>query len=494
MTGKGSPPPPSSTPDCTYSKDGTLATCTTKDDSLKLVELVEAYKQGGKWKQSWVSARRQFINLDDKVDVANDHPEFGRAVWHKARLEWVSGDKTRSLKGKNIFWYAEADKANNAMLKKKQKGSFDNAGGGKDKKKSSTDKDGWTKPVPYHLSLYGADKFTVFATLDSGYKGGMKAGPYEVWRKFWFKVSEMSDRTGMGTAYILPPTVIADLSKGYEKAKIEISEKGPRGFIPHEGNLPPSASNGAPTNAMQKLGKAHFGKDDLIPFKCHLMTCDYAGAKTQPKSAKTKMTGSTWTTPDWYFLWPHGKARSWKLEAKYKDGKVWKDIPDANLNPQPFPTQPGYQQVEIDFTGGPVAPSAKTPVDVKFKLKCTRQDSFALGWGGGTPHILLCMGLNEDITLPAKRDPTMSNTTVHETGHALGLVNMLPTKAGAHNAFETKVKKNKSHCNEPAGNCVMHWQVVAPYPTTFHSTGGKGCNEHLRTQDFSRKVMKPLWK
>jgi len=485
MTGSGSPPLPSSTPDCTYSKDGTTATCTTKDDSLKLVELVEVYKQGGKWKQCLVGARNQFINLDEKVDEANDHPEFGRPVWLKARLQWVSGDKTRSLAGKNIYWYAEGDKANNAMLKKKQKGSFDKAGGGKDKKKSSTDKDGWIKPVPYHLSLYGGDKFDVFATLDSGYKGGMKAGPYTVWRKFWFKVSEMDDRSGVGS-YILPATVTADLAKGYEKAKIEFSEKGPRGTIPHEGN--------PPTSAIDKMGKTHFGKDDLIPFKCHLMTCDYAGQKTKPTKAKSKLTGATWTTPTEYLLWPHGKALSWKLEAKYKDGKVWKDIPAANLNPQRNATRPGYQKVEIDFSAGPVAPSAKAPVDVKLKLKCTRWDSFALGWGGGRAHILLCMGVNEDITLPADRDPTLRSTTVHETGHALGLVNMPPTKAGAHNAFETKDKKHSKHCNQPAGNCTMFYQVTSPYPTTFHSIGGKGCNEHLRTQDFSRSVMKPLWK
>jgi hypothetical protein len=488
MAGKGSPPAPSSTPDCTYSKDGTTATCKYKDDSLQLVELVEVYKQAGKWKQRPVDSRRQFINLDDKVDAANDHPEFGRAVWLKARLQWVSGDKTRSLAGKNIYWYAEADKANNATLKTKQKGSFEKAGGGKDKKKSPTDKDGWTKPVPYYQSLYGADKSSVYATLDGGYKGGMKAGPYEVWRKFWFKVSEMEDRTGMGTSYILPATVPADLIKGYEKAKIEFSEKGPRGTIPHQGN--------PPTSAIDKMGKTHFGKDDLIPFKCHLMTCDYAGQKTKPVPAKSKMTGPTWTTPNEHLLWPHGKAMSWKLEAKYKQGKAWKDIPDVNLNLQPNPTRPGYQKVEIDFSkpGSPVTPSPKAMVDVKLKLKCTRWESFALGWGGGRAHIMLCMGVNEDLTEPTDRDPTISSTTVHEIGHALGLVNMPPTKAGAHNAFETKDKKHKKHCSQPAGNCVMYYQVVAPYPTTFHSIGGKGCNEHLRTQDFSRSVMKPLWK
>ncbi|MCJ7602701.1 MAG: hypothetical protein MUO63_14530 [Desulfobulbaceae bacterium] len=487
MTGKGSPPPPSSTPDCTTSKDGLILTCTTKDDSVQLVELVEMYKNKGAWKQAPVAGRRQFINLDEKVDAANDHPEFGRPVWLKARLQWVSGDKTRSLAGKNIYWYAKPDKANNAMLKKKQKGSLDSAGGGKDKKKLSTDKDGWTKPIPYYLSLYGGDKFDIYATIDSGYKGGMKAGAYTVWRKFWFQVSEMDDRSG-GGLFGLPGTVTTDLVAGYEKAKIEFSEKGPRGKIPHKGNTPKSA--------ISKLGKTHFVKDDLVPFKCHLMTCDYGGQTTKIMKAKDKFTAAKWTSPDSYFLWPHDGPLSWKVEAKYKDGKAWKNIPDANLNPQWDFTQPaGYQKLEIDFSkaGSPVMPSAKAPVDVKFKLKCAGPN-FYYGWGGGSAHILLCTGMVRDNEWPKDGALIQRSDAVHEIGHALGLVNMPPTKAGAHNAFETKDKKHKKHCKEPGTSCAMYWGSSTTRLTTFHSIGGNGCNEHLRTQDFSRSVMKPLWK
>jgi hypothetical protein len=486
--GKGTPPPPSATPDCTASKDGTTSTCKEKDDSVQLVDLIEVYKYQGKWKDHLRGARKQFINLDEKVDAANDHPEFGRAVWLKARLQWVSGDPARSLAGKEVYWYSNEDPANNAALTKKQKGSFDSAGGAKDKKKSTVDKDGWTKPIPFYLSLYGGDKFDIYATIDAGYKGGLKAGSYEVWRKFWFQVSEMTDRTALGTSYIVPPGVVTALVDGYDKAKIEMSEQGSRGTIPHQGNTP--------TSAIDKLGKTHFVKDDTVPFKCHLMTCDYAGQTTKSMKATTKMIANTWESPDWYLLWPHDGARSWKVEAKYKDGKAWKDIPDVNLNPLPDAGQPGYQKVEVDFSalGSPVTPSAADPVDIKLKLKCTDTKSLALGWGGGRAHILLCLGVLGDITPPADRDPTLNSTAVHETGHALGLVNMPPTKAGGHNSFETKDKKHKKHCSQPAGNCTMFWQVTAPYPTTFHSIGGSGCNEHLRTQDFSRSVMAPLWK
>lgn len=481
--GLKSVPPPSTTKDCKAPK-GMVAPCTVKDQLVELVELVEVYKKGSApdWKQGPLTARNQFINLDSKVDSKKDHPEFGRAIWLKARLQWVTGDKTRSLAGKDVYWYTEEAKTNNKKLSKDQKGSFDSAGGGLEKKATTTNKDGWTDPMPFYLSLCGGDKFTLYATTDKGYKSGKKAGPYTVWRKFWFQVSEMVERGGKGQ-YTLPGSVTNAIAGGYKKAKIEFSEKGPRGKIPHQGNTP--------TGDMDKLGKTHFVQDDLVPFKCHLMTCDYGGQTHEPKEVKDKLKSAAWTSPNWYLLWPHGGAMPWKLEAKYKSGKDWKDIPAAHLKTQKDASQPGYQKVSIDFSKGPVTPSAKDPVDIKLKLKCAGPNLF-LGWGGGRAHILLCTGMLRDLLVSGDRDPTQRSDTVHEMGHALGLVNMAPSAAGAHNAWHDTAHSH--HCKQPANKCAMFWQSSTTRLTTFHSTGGKGCNEHLRTQDFSRSVMQPLWK
>jgi hypothetical protein len=138
-----------------------------------------------------------------------------------------------------------------------------------------------------------------------------------------------------------------------------------------------------------------------------------------------------------------------------------------------------------------VTPSAGSPVDIDFRLKCTGPNVY-LGWGGGRTHILLCTGALRDINAAADRDPMQSSDTVHEMGHALGLVNMPPSAAGAHNAWHDTVHAN--HCTKASNECAMFWQSSTTRATTFHSTGGVGCNEHLRTQDFSRSVMKPLWK
>jgi len=488
MCGDDKTPSPSKTKDCKTPVDKTKATCKSKDDEIKLVRLREVYKHKGAWKEREVDSRRQFINLDDKVDAAKDHPEFGRAVRLKAQVQWVSGDKSRSLAGKTVYWYSKGDSANNAKLTKAQQESFDSAGAQKKKKTAPTDKDGWTQPLPFYLSLYGGDKFEVYATLDSAYKGGLKAGPYRVWRKFWFQVSEMKDRAGTGK-FAFPAQASTAITNGYKKAKIEFTEKGPRGNVPHHDNL---QVNGIPSGAtgMRDLGRKHFVKDDRVPFKCHLMTCDYAGFSTEDKPVADSLTSKTWTSPSWYKLWPHGGSLAWKIEAKYKDGKTWKDIPAAKLSSQSHGSQPGFKKVKIDFSSGPVTPSAKSPVQVKLKVKCTKGGY--LGWGGGTAQIVLCSGYVNDFIESAKRAPSQSRTSVHEIGHALGLVNMVPAAAKAHDAWEDKTHSN--HCNKKATECAMYWQNVDNRVTTFHSIGGQGCNEHLRTQDNSRSVMKPLWK
>lgn len=488
MCGDDKTPSPSKTADAKTPVDKVAKACPLQDGTIKLVALREVYKHQGKWKERDVDARRQFINLDDQVDAANAHPEYGRAVRLKAKVAWMSAAKSGSLSGKTVYWHAQGDKANNATLSKAQKAGFDSAGSGTTKTSATTDKDGWTQPLAFFLSLYGGDKFEVYATLDKGYKGGLKAGAYRVWRKLWFQVSEMRKRSGTGT-YGFPAQAATAITNSYKRAKIEFSETGSRGTVAHHDNL---EVNGTPAGAtgMRALGQKHFGSDDLVPFKCHLMTCDYAGFSTEDKAVADSLTETVWTSPSWYKLWPHGGSMAWKIAAQYKDGKVWKDIPAAKLSCRPHGSQPGYQKVKIDFSAGPAAPSAKAPVQVKLKLKCT-QGGF-LGWGGGSAQMVLCSGFVHDFIEAAKRAPSQARTSVHEIGHALGLVNMSPTPANAHDAWEDTAHSN--HCNKKATECAMYWQNVANRVTTFHSTGGQGCNEHLRTQDNSRSVMKPLWK
>lgn len=170
------PPKPGLAPDCNAANDGLCVVCKKKDDSIRLVQLIECYKHGGNWKERNVDSRKQFINLDDQVQKAQFHPEYGRTIWLKARIRWVSGKKD-SLQGKQVYWYSVASNTNKKGLQKAQQESFASAGGGTAKKPYPTDKDGWTDRIPFYLSLYGGDRFSIYATLHSGYKGGLKSGP-----------------------------------------------------------------------------------------------------------------------------------------------------------------------------------------------------------------------------------------------------------------------------------------------------------------------------
>jgi hypothetical protein len=99
--------------------------------------------------------------------------------------------------------------------------------------------------------------------------------------------------------------------------------------------------------------------------------------------------------------------------------------------------------------------------------------------------------LLRDLYIPTDRDPVQKSDSVHEIGHALGLVNLPPASAGAHNAWMDTVHGN--HCIQPPTSCAMFWQSSTTRLTTFHGTD-TGCHDYLRKQDFNRAVMKNQWK
>src|SRR5262249_40874117 len=154
---------------------------------------------------------------DDKVEPAVAHPEYGRFVQLKAQVQWASGDASRSLAGKSVYWYFKNhrsnDPTNKRPLKGKEKAGFDSAGGSL-KKVTQADAHGWTPPVKFYLSRYGGDTFSISATDNSGYTGGLTTGVLTVWRKFWYQVTEMSD--GSGGVYTLPAGVTSQFEAGYQ--------------------------------------------------------------------------------------------------------------------------------------------------------------------------------------------------------------------------------------------------------------------------------------
>jgi len=300
--------------ECTRTFGGSSATGAAErcplEDRIVLVEIVEVVTHSGTTTTRAVATREQYINLDDRVDAANAHPEFGRKIRLKARVQWESGSTTRPLAGYNVYWYSTPGGSNKTGLTGNERDGFDSAGSATRRKSTTTDAQGWTPVVEYFLSCYGGDQFDVYATLSSSYSGGLHAGPYVVWKKFWYQVTEMQD--GSGGVLNLPAAVTSAFEAGYRTVFIRFTERLPRNQASHAGNLSGSTARG-------NAARPHFTADVFTPFKCHIMTVDYSESGPREKTITGTMNTAAWTTPAYTLLWRHGSGSlPWKVSAQYR--------------------------------------------------------------------------------------------------------------------------------------------------------------------------------
>lgn len=439
-------------------------------------------------------AYKQYINLDNKVEKNKAHSGYGQCVRLKARIEWVDKKKKDSLAGKKVYWSSKADPGNKTGLTGSEKENFYSSEISMlgSPRYSETDKDGWTKVVEFKFSQYGGDKFRIFAQADEKNEGKgsgkkLKAGWYVVWRKFWYQVTEMKD--GKGGKLDMPASVTTDFEKGYETVFIEFKEKSPRKEIAHIGNIPNADINS------DAEAKKHFVKDDLCPFKAHVMTADYGGQTSETKTIlDNAVTTASYVTPHYYYLWRPGAGTPWKVSARYQaHGKAWANIPDDKITVTPHADKRGLKYLTVDMSTLSPAPSATKPAKIELRLK-TAGPSLTYGRAGFSQHVILCTGILRDSQKSADWNKIQRSDMVHEFGHTLGLVNIAPTKANAHNAWEDP--SSKYHCVKPATDCAMYKCSSTTRLTTFHydATNKNGCHDHLRRQDFSRSVMKNHWK
>ena len=465
--------------------DGGSPAC--ENDKFKLVEVAESVTvSGSPSRRPVTSSRTQYINLDDKVDTSTPHPEYGRKINLQARLEWVAGDKSRSLAGKKVYWRIEAKSGNKTGLTGNEREGFDSAGSWTLKKEAKTGADGWSDVVEFYPSLYGGDVFSVFVTDKPDYSGGLPAGSYTVWRKFWYQVTEMED--GKGGKLSLPAAVTNAFEAGYKTVFMEFTEVSPRNKATHVWNLKDGAARDA-------AAKPHFTVDSKCPFKAHIMTIDHSepGPKlvTLPSIA---LTGPKWVSLVEHLLWWDGSgSMPWKVSAKYRTTKptpgAWTDIPDSCISVSANSAKPGFYKIISDFSSTAVKPTAAAPVEIQFKINTNPLT--AQGWGGGSHHLFLCTGFVNGYYVSGDRDPMQESDSVHEIGHALGLVNLAPVGAGV-DGWEDSAHPN--HCQKPATQCAMWYMSQTNRLTTFHLDGGKGCHDRLRRQDYSRAVMSNQWK
>jgi hypothetical protein len=440
-------------------------------DKLKLVELVEVVVHKGTETNRAPSGRKQYINLDDNVDPDKPHPEYGRVIRLRARVEWESGDKSKSCAGHTVYWYLTPGAKNRAGLTGTEKEGLGGAGA-VTKTPSTSDAKGWTDIIELHCSLYGGDQFDVHVTEDSGYKGGMKAGTYEVWRRMWFEVTEMKTKDGK-TKYALPGGVPANVQAALQKVYVELQNTGKR----NTGEFVDNFANAE--DAFKWADK--YCSSDGVPWKVHYAVVHHSATKTS-KTVEVDLSSRagliTYTFRPYDF-----DGMSWLVSAdwRYKTaGATWTAF-SANEKATLQGTNPSCK-IKLDFSTSPIDPS-RTPVVVRVEFL---EASPANGWGGTCLHLAICRGTFDEYYSASDVEKTISGTCIHEPGHSLGLVDG--------KAWETADASHSAHCK--FRDCVMWWQGYVGRPHDYHPTSKSdpGCHTFVRGKDMSRGAMQSGWK
>jgi len=470
-----------------------------------------AEKRGGAWKQ--------FINLGkDTEGSAKRHPDHGRAITLRARIEWAGGDASRSLAGQTVHWSATrkaSGKKRPANLQAAERSGFGSPGAGASTT-ASAEADGWTAPVTFHLSAYAGDEYEIEAQADengSGTPSGKKlsAGPFAVWRKFWFQL------TTYEKALVPAPDTAA---AAYRDAGADMLGATParykRADIPHpDRTLYPRwmVSGGADDTEVVVIGGHNrddfFGKlkdEDAHPVKGHLVMCEHQWDPADPVEVKAPAPARRFKlTPamkDWNYgiLKPALDGRAvlrngtWKVKGDTAFKDFWAKaaialnpfdksqtsgaLTDANLH-----LVKGRAEIhEIEIELPPEAPDpTKTPVVVDFDLSCGSY------WGGES------IGRNMLITHRAGKDKDYQQAVAHEFGHGFRMVPKAPVSASlaAHPGQYTGHGGSGSHCSTGAdtsaavykdGTCIMFHQLN---PAGCTQKFCDDCQPHLRLDNLT---------
>jgi hypothetical protein len=419
-------------------------------DELRLVELVEVVTHKGAKSNQATAGRKQYINLDNTVDAGNAHPEFGRIVTFKARVEWASGDKSKALSGKTVYWYVTADAGNKATLVGSARVGL-GASDGTVKSSNSCDAGGWTAEMALHLSVYGGDQFKIGATLASNHTGGLTAGDYIVWRKLWYEVDTMKKRGG-GVLTMDH----AKLPDAYTPCFIELERQGTDNEPANKWNLL--------TTELGGFAPAYFGAE-RSPFQSHEVGIDHQADKADGV-LEVDVVATTFThgTADSYYVYDGGDT--WLKTAQYDDGTGFKNLDKAKVTLTG--ASPVYKKITVDFTGGPVTPTAAKPVKVKLTFTKSKEWS---GDGANSPHAIVAMGYWYDTETEAEAKKRTVGTMAHELGHLLGMV---PAAQTTH--IDTGTGQ---HCNDSA--CVMFSTNTETRLNSFCAV----CTETLRGADLA---------
>ncbi len=463
-------------------------------DKIKIVELVEVVVHAGKETTQAAGGRKQYINLDASSDPGTPHPEFGRIIRLKARVEWATAN-VKSLSGQTVYWYSEPGGSNCAKLTGGVKEGFGSGGGAKTST-ASTDEKGWTSTVQFYLSRYGGDTFMVAATEDAACKGGLKTGTYEVWRKFWYQVTRASSHTVPA-----PEKSVAAYKKVYAEmlaaAEVEFAQKDAPAGTFYPGWM---VAQGGPDASESVIGGHNwesfckkFKEEKDKPVKGHLIICqhqwDPAGASALLTVVLNKKKSDELTF-NLGGAWNAGIVKP-ALSGKLVSAGVWSgDGKTGALSDADILIEKGRSAlnvVKVLLPAGTPDPT-KTPVTVKLKLNYGK---FYAGESNKHHMLIVYNGAEKNF----------NQMVAHEFGHGFG---QTPRKGAQPSPLPQHPKQYDnehggvgSHCSTDAtlvtdpnypkkryqnGTCIMFHQVN---PSGCKQEFCATCEPYLRLQDFS---------
>ncbi len=479
---KDSPSDPSTGTACNQAADSHAATCPV-EDQVVLERLIEEVSYDGSAHRQEPPTRKQYVNLDPSAS-GGPHYDFGRVIYLRAKLQWSSGDASRSLAGNHVYWKIEPDAANRADVASGIRHGFNSAGSGTVTKSSTVDSDGWTPVVEVHLSNYGGDVFVVRATENNAYTGGETTGSFTVWKKIFYTLGCMS-RTG-GTNYsnrVNEATLVSE----YASSFVELSRVGALSTPAHQllvewGDTGTWASTNLPASTPRTL---NFGLIDTLAIRAPI-----------PFTREADPPGNTfsWTLSGGSYAFDLSAQNRWLTRARYYDkrqaeaSRVMHNLPNNKVT---LTVQGLDYRLRVDVSGAVSEELPRNHMHVVLELK---KRDFMSGQSRGAITIV-AMRWREKNYSGNEGNATL-HTMYHEAGHYLGLgPKKLPDTAQSDNPYyydDTTLGVGiGNHCSYPTQNPATAAALPAtPGCIMYHSFKltmdfCPKCSESLRGRDLS---------
>ncbi|MBX3365674.1 MAG: hypothetical protein KF866_13035, partial [Phycisphaeraceae bacterium] len=426
------------------------------DEEWEIEQLIEVF-DGAASAQQAANGRRQYINFDRTAAGQWDH---GRTIFLRAKLKWKTGDQSRSLAGKKVYWKATPDGANKTGLVAALKHGF---GGTADKvdDESSVDAQGWTPVVQFRLSKYGGDKFKVAAASDSAFADKRESGEWEIWRKLFYELDGMV-RPGGGSYSSRHDD--ARLRNTYSGQFVELVSTGSDSAPAFQRVVTETEANAWARNCRDGTGSPRYFHLVYIDTIAWDPAVDPVVRTINPGSG-VSFDPSSWTLD----------PRDYLVGCEYRQpagSGAWTALPNARValsETGSIATRDDRQVVTPDLTGL-VDPGQQ--VEVRLQIRHYDEGS---GLQSG-PATLVGMRWRERAYAGAELANRTMRTSIHEPGHSMGQASR--TRPDGSNNPNYYVNGG-GHCNNLSNGCVMY------HSNSPNTAFCPICSDSLKARDLS---------